>query len=233
MFAALLLSAVLAQSNPPPPADALLKQVSATYAALGSYRDDGVVVTTFRGKVHFETRKPFSTIYSRARLFRFEFTEPERSRRYVVWQDGKVVYSWWSLSNRLECFSTISDALAGPTGVSGGSAHRIPTLLLGSAGGGWHLTSLSPAAIVGAEDIPGCPQCTVIEGKHPRLTARYRLWIDPRTLAVMRIEQNITDPDGTTVKTTATYHPQFNPAIDPAGARFKPPPSATAEGTCR
>lgn len=213
------------------PADTLLKQVDAMYAALDSYRDEGIVITSFHGKNDFVERKPFFTIYSRSGLFRYEFTD--RDDRYVVWRDGAMVRSWWTVTNQLECVRDLSEALAGPTGVSSGSAHTIPTLLMGSDGKGWRITSLSSAVILGTQDVAGCPSCTVVEGKHPRQAARYRLWIHPQTLALMRLEQYSSIPDGTEVIATATFHPQLNPSIDPASTRFTPPADATTEGRCK
>jgi hypothetical protein len=248
MLAILLLFALFAQNAPEEspakplgplhpvarrPADTLLAQVAAMYAALNTYRDDGVVITAFHGKNNFVTSKPFSTIYSRAGLFWFDFTNPGRNDRYVVWRDGRIVRSWWTVTNQTECFSDISRALAGPTGVSGGSAHTIPTLLLGSSGGGWRITSISAAVVLGTQDITGCPNCTVVEGNFARQGARYRLWIHPQTLAVMRVEQYTTIPDSIEVTTTTTYRPELNPSIDPASTHFTPPAGATPEGRCR
>jgi outer membrane lipoprotein-sorting protein len=213
------------------PADALLKQVDTMYAALTSYRDEGIVVTSFHGKKEFTTRKPFFTIYSRAGLFRYEFTQNDD--RYVVWRDRAMVRSWWTVTNQLECFRDLSDALAGPTGVSGGSAHTVPTLLMGSDGKGWRITSLSSPVVLGTQDVAGCPGCTVVEGKHPRQAVRYRLWIHPQTLALMRLEQYSSIAGGTEVISTATYRPQLNPSIDPASTRFTPPAGATPEGRCK
>jgi hypothetical protein len=245
MLATLLLFALVAQgpadfvvSPPGPlhpgerhPADTLLKQVDAMYAALDSYRDEGLVVTSFHGKNDFATRKPFFTIYSRAGLFRYEFTNGDD--RYVVWRDGAVVRSWWTVTNQLDCVRDLSDALAGPTGVSSGSAHKIPTLLLGPDGKGWRITALSSPVILGTQDVAGCLGCTVVEGKHPRQATRYRLWIHPQTLALMRVEQYSTIPNGTEVIATTTYGPQLNPSIDPASTQFTPPADAAPGGRCR
>jgi hypothetical protein len=212
------------------PADALLCEVEDRYAAVRSYEDDGIVITRFHGKHDHETRKPFLTLFSRSGLFRYEFSSGDE--HYVVWQEPRCVRSWWTIGDEHQSFPTIAAALAGPTGVSGGSAHTIPTLLLGRAGGGWKITDLKSPAIIGEQELPGCERCTVIEGQHPRASLLVRLWIDPATDAIVRVERRRKLDDGTQVTETALYQPVFDTTIDPAATRFSPPNGSSANGPC-
>ena len=49
---------------------------------------------------------------------------------YIVFSSGGKNISYWRPYKKTKTFKNISMALAGPTGVSGGSASRIPRLLI-------------------------------------------------------------------------------------------------------
>jgi hypothetical protein len=209
----------------PTPAEELLRRVAERYATAGSYADTGTVETAFRSRRTWSNQKTFKTFFSRAGLFHFEFEESflGSKRRYVVWGRGANIQSWWTLEPKVEHFTSISEAIAGPTGVSSGSAHTVPTLLLGVSGGGWHITSLKAPQIVGRQ-IVGSQNCYVVRGEHPRTAQMFSLWIDESAISILRIQSQVRLDDGTEVQTTTEYHPEFGVAVTDADIAFIPPP---------
>src|SRR5437660_3207129 len=109
----------------------ILAALAEVYAECGSYRDCGQVVTRF---VHLDDNpprtvmQPFSTAFVRPHRFRFEYRD--EYGRYIVWANGEAVQTWWDVSPGVEQQESLEMALAGATGVSGGSAHTIPALLM-------------------------------------------------------------------------------------------------------
>lgn len=136
--------------------------------------------------------------------------------KYVVWSDGKKIRSWWTITPQVEEFKTISLALAGPTGVSGGSAHTIPRLLLPDDVKGFILTELKNPRLIGEESFDSIVTHK-IEGDWGYHTT---LWIDTKTYLLRQIFE--TDDDHT-VETTTTYHPNLDVKINPSEFQFEPP----------
>jgi hypothetical protein len=110
-------------------AEEILQRLRATYASARSYADRGVVTTTFhypsRDRV---THRPFETAFVRPDRFRFELRDDDE--RYVVWTERGRVRTAWTIAPGLDPCMNLGLALAGATGVSGGSAHTVPTLLM-------------------------------------------------------------------------------------------------------
>lgn len=206
--------------------EALLEQVEAKYAAAGSYSDTGVVVTTFEGSRTFTNRKPFATTFDRGRAFRFEFSDSffGSCTRYVVWSTGDDVLSWWTVHGHTTRHDSLARALAGPTGVSGRSAHTIPTLLLGGAGSGSRITDLADARIVGQQSLDDGAASWVVSGRTPRRNVPLTVWIEKDSLAIRRIHEESRLRDGTGVTATTIYRPRFGVAVDPQAIPFDPPP---------
>ncbi len=103
-------------------------------------------------------------------------------------------------------------ALAGATGVSGGSAHTIPALLLPSEEKGWRLTDLTNVTRLGDSKLDNV-DCFRIEGGHDNSSTGSKVprepitvWIDKKNLLVRRIDEHW---DGGTVHSTT-----FEPVID-------------------
>lgn len=166
----------------------LLDRVAAAYAACTTYRDEGVVATTFYSPARRTERRPFSTRFVRGAGFRFEF----RSRRgeddwdqYVIWQQGETAQSWWSVRPDREGAKPIPLALAAATGVSGGSASRIPRLLmpdLEETRSAWPREQAMLIAVPEAEE----QNCIVVELPPDRTNMRH-LWIDRKAFLIRRV----------------------------------------------
>ena len=168
------------------------------YTTCTSYRDSGEVVLVWDGSATNRPRtfrRPFATGFIRPLLFRFEsclsFEEgkPESGwRKYNVWRDREGA---WSLPPGLrnatpERADSLELALAGATGVSLGSAFRIPFLLLDEGPQPIRVTEATSYA--GTEEVNG-NECFVLRrAKEGSGTAQdVTLWIDRQSLLIRRV----------------------------------------------
>jgi hypothetical protein len=220
----------------------ILAAMAEVYAECGSYRDRGQVVTRF---IHdsnpFTTAQRFVTAFVRPDRFRFEYREEDR--RYIVWTDGEVVRTWWDVGRRLDEPTSLGLALAGATGVSSGSAHTVPSLLMAPELGEWRLSYLEEVISLGdvrLDDIT----CYRLQGWDPpseanpsadeeflRLTGQpperevagpLTLWIDRGTFLLRRIEEQVQYETYRT-ETITTYEPAMGIRIGEGEVRFDPP----------
>lgn len=201
-------------------ADQLLKDTADVYADCQSYRDTGVVTTRYieQSDVTIE-EKTFSTAFVRPDRFRFEYLHQDD--RYIIWRDGSDVRQWSTYSQQIATIDTLALAIAGATGVSSGSAHNVPALLLPDDIPGLKLTEMEDGRRIDnawldqdgepvTEDQADSTECYRIEGQwsdDPMV-----LWIDRRTLLVRRIEKQ-TQFDSFRTETTTTYNPEVNSTI--------------------
>lgn len=200
----------------------ILKRMATVYATCTSYCDTGVVSTLFiEAKGTRTVEKPFTTAFVRPDRFRFEYREG--SHRHLVWRDGQEVRTQWlkpgiekamavllarSPYRNLVRPESLELALAGMTGVSGGSAHTIPALLLPEEVGGRRLTDMTEVKrIEDALSEEGGVECYQVLGKyagHPIV-----LWIEKSTFCLWRMETQHPFEHFRTEKTT-TYFPLVN-----------------------
>jgi hypothetical protein len=207
----------------PPDAARFLRQVELRYGQVSSYSDSGCVFITFGGRFGHTDRRPFATSFARPSTFRYEFTAFPGflfKTRYVVWTEGGMARAWWTLRPKIENFRTIAMAL--PGGVSGGSSHTIPRLLLGPAAFGSWITRIRNPRLLGAQRLPTGTVCYVFTGEDGRGDP-VRLWVEPATLAIHRIHVRSALRSGEQYDTTTTYDPHFDTKIDPAEIPFTPP----------
>lgn len=144
----------------------IVRKMAEQYANSKSYSDVGVVQTV-SGKDEriIETNVSFKTYFVRPKKLRFEWEDsPPFKSWHIVWSDGKDAYTFWE-SGKLEKEESLSMALAGATGVSGGSAHTISVLLMEDAGG-FKLTEMSRISLLREEQFEG-EDCFVVRGYHP------------------------------------------------------------------
>jgi hypothetical protein len=244
-------------SNMPDPA-AILSQMSDTYAACTSYRDQGVVITTFHAAHGKRTdRLPFSTRFVRDQGFLFEF----RKRRgeddwdqLAVWTENGRSNNWWSIAPDRPQRDTLELALAGATGVSGGSAHRVPHLLMPELRG-TRQSPPRPSRIIAVPEAEA-QNCIVIE--RPQSFGNVeQIWIDQSTFAIRRVieprhslgppppdvmeQLKAAHPEHAAhlakhfgenrqlaeVEEVTEYEPAFDVQIPPADLIFIPPPKTT------
>ena len=217
-------------------ADAILARMGNSYAGCHTYQDHGSVRTSeIPGKQHSAETQAFSTVFERSGCFRFEYG-PDKDN-YVVWMRGRHVRFYGAASERMSVLIRIglfllsvpgrlytslfareqmlALALAGATGVSGGSAHHVPALLMPELKMRWPLTRLQNAERL-EDGLLEDTRCFCVRGKYAG--DAMLLWIEQATFLVRRIEQHFNS--GWT--TTTDYRPLIGPIIEPQRFAFRP-----------
>jgi len=201
----------------------VLDRMAKAYAGCKSYHDSGVVKTVFvQADGNRTVEKPFTTAFVRPDRFRFEYKEKDGGgpeRRYIVWRKGKEVQTWWDVKPGVEKPESLNLALAGPTGVSGESAHTVPALLLPKEVEGRRLTDMTEAKRIADAKLQKV-DCFRIEGKFAGRPTT--LWIDQKKFLVRRIDAQMKFDDFRT-ETTTTYDPAIDEAVPDKKLEFDPP----------
>jgi outer membrane lipoprotein-sorting protein len=224
----------VADGAPVPSLEALLERVRQVYAGAKTYRDTGVVTTTYfkpDGTVMMESKKPFSTAFVRPDRFRFEYHETrdgDRPSRYLIARDatGKV-RRWWDVRPGVEEGGRLYMALAGATGVSDGSANTVPSLLLSDARHGRNWTQLKGLELLDDAETAG-RRCHLVKHTIPAIPntpakgSVFTYWLDAETLLLRRIESSTTFPEFYT-KAITTYEPVLNGDVPDSALAFDPP----------
>jgi hypothetical protein len=136
----------------------------------------------------------------------------EQRSNYIIWADGEVVKTWWSIKPGVENPPNLAMALAAATGVSSMSSFTVPTLLMPETNMGNPLKSFS-ALKLQEQEIDG-RQAYKIEGTDGRKFP-VTFWLDKETLLIVKTFRKVRFPDFAT-ETTTTYRPKIN-----AGAEGK------------
>jgi len=204
-----------------PKARQIINRMTKTYAECKSYRDSGVVTTVFFEKSGERTvEKSFTTAFVRPDRFRFEYKEQktgDQQSRYIVWSNGKEVQTWWDVKPGIEKPESLGRALAGATGLSGGSAATVAALLTGA---GWgNITTIAGAKLLedGKLDEVECYRVEGAFGNRPMT-----VWIDKTSYLVRRIDTH-TEFDTFRTEQTTTYDPAVNEEIADNLLDFDPP----------
>jgi len=105
------------------------------YRNLTSYQDTGEVETTMLmggAGTKQVMKSPFKTFFKRPNLMRFEWKNmmPFAKSSNVLWSNGEETYTYWPQFGQYKKDESLRMGLAGATGVSGGSAHKVPSMLL-------------------------------------------------------------------------------------------------------
>ncbi len=206
-------------------AQQILDKVAATYATCTSYRDSGVVTNDFGPHTageHFPRHvvvKPFRTAFVRPDQLRFEYDDPTPQKAYIIWAKGTEVRSWWHVKRAVETQRTLGNALAGATGVSSGSAHTIPSLLLPEQIKGAKLAAMTDLTRLPDETLDATP-CFKLQGNYGFGHQPRTVWLEKTTFLVRRIAE-----DTGLAKTTTDYRPEVNQAIPTKDLEFGAPQS--------
>ncbi len=225
-----LLAAPSAPAAPPDDvaglsADDLLARMVQRYAAARSYEDRGSVTTVFTrddGR-SFTTGRRFRTAFVRPDEFRFEFVDEldmAVTKRFIVWKHGLAVRRFWDPHGDVEYPSSLSLALAGATGVSSGSAHVVPRLLLPDEVGGRSLADMTRLERLEDADCDGAP-CARIAGFYAG--ERRTIWIELGTLLLRRIEHERDSGRYRTLLTTIYEDAAADEPVDPVLLEFGAP----------
>lgn len=213
-------------------AEGVMKALEDVYKNCNSYSDSGLVQTTFfREDDKLVSETPFFTDYIRDESFRFEFTTKHPlpfahpNKTIIVKNDG-IVKEWRNfdlgdVKKGIQQEESLSMAIAGATGVSGGSAYTIPVLLNVKEIGGWKrkLTSFHSARLIEDGEMEGKSYFRIIaeylgkdENKQPTIRSK-TLWVNKETYLIHRIDTQTQFPNFRT-ETSTTYNPSININID-------------------
>lgn len=232
----------------------ILASLEKVYAECPTYRDTGQVVTRF---TYFDHKKPprrvvkpFETAFVRPDLFRFEFRdrlwEGGEWSRYIISAQASHARTWWDVDPIMR-LGSLDMALSAATGVSSGSAHTVPSLLMREPFGPTWLTRLREVTSLGDEVLDGatCSRLStvfvpypmdpaeeeMVQKEHKRVTGRPMerpteapqiLWIDRETHLIRRIDYQ-TRWKAFQTDTTTTYEPAMGVPITDHDLRFDPP----------
>jgi len=203
-------------------AQQILDRMAKVYANCKSYRDSGVVNTLFidaRGNRTVE--KLFTTAFIRPDRFRFEYKEKRswgREPHRVVWRQGEEVQMLADLKPGSEKVESLAMAVARAAGVSSGSAHKIPALLLPEIGGR-RLTDIAEAHRTGDAKI-GEADCFRVEGKYA--DSPVTLWIDQASFLVRRVDMHNDLGNNLRTEETTTYEPVVDGEVTAELLAFHP-----------
>ena len=220
-------AALAARKGVGPSARQIIARMERAYAGCKSYQDTGLVkilsVATSPEERNYTSERPFKTAFVRSGRFRFEFSDKgewsRNPRRYIVWRSGESVQTWWDLAEKLETKESLDLALAGATGISGGSAHLIPSMLIPKEVSGRKLSEFTRAwrEKDGTLDASACFRVTLIQDQWWQL-----LWIDKKSYLVRRIDERRNFSTFYSLQTT-TYSPIINEPVTDLMLEFNPP----------
>jgi hypothetical protein len=195
----------------------ILARMAKVYAGCTSYRDSGLIRSTFiEGRTTRTEERSFTTAFERGGRFRYELTDKEGGHRFVAWRDGQDVRVWWDVKSGVTRPASLDLALAGGTGISGGSAHTVPALLLAEVSGN-RLTDLQNLKRL-ADGALGNDPCYRVEGTlgDQPLT----VWIDQRNYLVRRIDRHRQLTKRLQVDRATTYQPVLDGEIPAKALAF-------------
>lgn len=177
-------------------AQSIVEKMAARYAHASSYQDTGVVMDV-KGDAagHSETVIKFKTYFVRPHFFRFEWTDrsavTSEERLNVVWNDGKQTYRYYSWDDpTVEKEEDIDLGVAGAAGISRGSAHTVPALLMEGVGG-FRLTELTQLSVLGEEKFEG-EDCYIVRGYHP-FNFPIDMWVSKRDFLLRKTKESQDD----------------------------------------
>jgi len=222
-------SASTEQAGAPSPQQ-IVEQAVAAYESCNTYMDSGrvqIIFITSQGRR--TVVRPFTTSFVRPAAFRFEFQDRHGEyewNQYIVWRQDAAIKSWYSIKPVVKDHDNLSSAVAGASGVSGGSANRIPSLLMPDLLRGSAIKSLTGLKLIGEEQVES-KAAYKIEGQYPR-GGGATLWIDKQRKLILKVFEKRTVPGrGTTedfeTETTTFYDPQINEDVPAARLAFNPP----------
>jgi hypothetical protein len=164
----------------------LLKRMADVYASMQTYADCGIVNTHLTvGNDSRVVRKPFATWFERPGRFLFKFQTEEKGHLRVIHRNG-------GCTSLIEGGEEVEDlglnmAVGAMTGISSGSSHTIPRLLMPSEVGGWSLENIEAASKQGEQDVDGV-LCHIIVGRHHD-KHEVKLWLEDHNFMIRQISE--------------------------------------------
>lgn len=213
-------------------AQSIVEKMAAQYANASSYQDTGVVEDVKgEGAGQSVTVIKFKTFFVRPHFFRFEWTDrsvvTSEERLNVVWNDGKQTYGYYSWDDAgIEKKEDLGLGIAGATGISRGSAHVIPALLMEEVGG-FRLPETSNVSLLGEEKFEG-EDCYIVRGYHPH-NFPIDMWIGKRDFLLRKVKEP--NEDGT-YEVDIRRDIKLNGKIPAEIFNYTPPPPKPRPKTC-
>jgi hypothetical protein len=245
MLSICLFSLGAGQNRPaaaPGPGDpkAILERSRATYAALRSYADTGVIITELLNigttGPPLTERHTFVTYYRAPRQFLFDFKKDPKvgDERFVVWANGADFNTWWSATKVHDTYpkgrgATAFALAAFPTK---NSIVQIAPLLFAQAGLHGSIVDFQVSRAGEVEVIDG-HRCYQLIGQvglaystgtvtdvRPTI-----VWIDAETLLARKVLEDTPSSAGagTVDRITTIFEPQADPKIDDTRFSFSVP----------
>lgn len=211
--AASILAVGPAKTPAQPTAQQIIQRMGQTYASCKSYRDTGTVTSVYHEPQveGMQSVTHFQTAFARPDRFRFGYSTSREagvlSDRMIVWTSKGKVHTWWNVEPKVTTEESLSMAIAGATGVSSGSAHTVPRLLMPNKVSGWPLTELSSPKLVGTESVGGTI-CYKIESNGARQSTT--AWIAKQSYLITKIVEK---PKKLKVVETTVYQAKLNVKI--------------------
>ncbi|WP_116811609.1 hypothetical protein [Steroidobacter cummioxidans] len=212
----------------------LLTKVRATYAALQSYSDQGMIVLEEQpiGATLIRERYSFETRYSAPRRFYFDFRKGAGAdaERFVIWCGGETFSSWWSATQVKEEYPQGQGAQAFAMGMlpTSGTALLIPPLLFQNAGLQGALMTMTEPKYGGTQKLGG-RLVHLLTGSvrlnHWSDSVRVTtLWVDAETLMIRKVFEDSPTGQGAAIqRATTTFEPVPKARLDAAAFHFAPP----------
>jgi hypothetical protein len=173
----------------------------------------------------------FTTAYVRPSAFRFEYSSAgsvfKRGDEYVVWMNGQNIKTWWSIQADVRSARRIDQAIAGATGVSGGTAYTIPALLIKEAawkGRTWASTDGAYRIADGIEQGIDCfriQRTRTVPGVEPNRSVKVKetYWVAKSSALLLKIDEE--SDFGTFLASSVTrYRPVINESIPGSALEF-------------
>ena len=204
-----------ASNTTTPSASEILQRTAKTYATCISYRDTGTATATTKSKaLDYKSILDFMTVFTRPNQFRFEYNTAKDSIiptvRHIVWTSGDTAYWWWTIDSKVTKADSLEMALAAATGVSLGSAHNVPQLLMPNELFGLKITDIKKPKLLVSETLDGT-DCFKISGTGV-MDNNFTLWIAKRDYLIRKTVDKMIY-EHTPITFTITYKPKLNVTI--------------------
>jgi outer membrane lipoprotein-sorting protein len=164
----------------------ILKQSAARYAALNSYSDEGVSVSTLGTNI--AASYSFTLKLARTNLYLIIWREPGApSPRGVAWDAGGGDFLWMGKGTSPAKYTNRLDVLSRATGISGGAAAAVPGTFF-DMNWGSQLRAYMNDSTRAADDKVGDTDCYVLtRGSNGHTNT---LWIGKQDLLIHQVEND-------------------------------------------
>jgi outer membrane lipoprotein-sorting protein len=225
-----MLSVLAAIATPASSLEDPVAQSRATYAALRSYADTGVVLDQSAPGAANVYRHKFKTYYRAPRNFYFEFQSDARAggQRIVIWCDGGDFQSWFSATGQHASYPRGSNTAVLPfqqaAATTRGAVALIPGLIFSGSGLMGTFNEFGDAAEAGTEQVTGRKARKLIgiarsmyqQTQRETNVRRTTVWLDAENLLLRKVFEDT--PKGlaasAVIQITVLLEPQANPTLN-------------------